>query len=584
MRHSLLWRILTPFILLLLVTLGLLSIYLTGFLRENYLAQTKSSLLSEARLLRTSLAPLLEVNPHDPAINELTRRSALLLNARVTVILADGQVVGESERPLSEMEKHFDRPEVQQALLGREATEIRHSNTVNTDLLYAAVPVEKNGRVIAIVRLAAPLTYIQDSLRALVRSVFIASLIAALVGALMAVLITRSTLRPLGALNQAVTQLSTGILPEIDETPQKDELSRLQNAFRGMSTELQRRLNELAAEREKLEAVLRNMTDAIVIVDREGIVQRLNPAAARMFNIAIEQAPGRSLIEIVRQHQFVELWQACRRQESPQSLSLEVAGEHLFIQAVATPLGQEMEGAVVMVFQDLTRLRRLENIRRDFVSNISHELRTPLASLKALAETLNAGALEDPPAARRFLRQMETEIDNLTQLVQELLELSRIESGRAPLDVHEIDPLAFLRQATERMQVQAERAGLTLRLDCLTPLPTVRADPGRIQQVLMNLIHNAIKFTPPGGTITVTARPFGRELIISVQDTGVGISPEDLPRIFERFYKGDRSRSGGGTGLGLSIARHLVEAHGGRIWATSQVNQGSTFSFTLPLA
>ncbi|HCE17416.1 MAG TPA: PAS domain-containing sensor histidine kinase [Anaerolinea thermolimosa] len=584
MRHSLLWRILTPFILLLLVTLGLLSIYLTGFLRENYLAQTKSSLLSEARLLRTTLAPLLEVNPRDPAINELTHRSALLLNTRVTIILADGQVVGESERPLSEMENHFDRPEVQQALLGREATEIRHSNTLNTDLLYAAVPVEKNGQVIAIVRLAAPLTYIQDSIRALVRSVFIASLIAALVAALMAVLITRSTLRPLGALNQAVTQLSTGILPEIDETSQKDELSRLQNAFRGMSTELQRRLTELAAEREKLEAVLRNMTDAIVIVDREGIVQRLNPAAARMFNIAIEQAPGRSLTEIVRQHQFVELWQACRQQESPQSLSLEVAGEHLFIQAVATPLGQEMEGAVVMVFQDLTRLRRLENIRRDFVSNISHELRTPLASLKALAETLNAGALEDPPAARRFLRQMETEIDNLTQLVQELLELSRIESGRAPLDVHEIDPLAFLRQATERMQVQAERAGLTLQLDCPTSLPAVRADPGRIQQVLMNLIHNAIKFTPPGGTITVTARPFGRELIISVQDTGVGISPEDLPRIFERFYKGDRSRSGGGTGLGLSIARHLVEAHGGRIWATSQLNQGSTFSFTLPLA
>ena len=243
-----------------------------------------------------------------------------------------------------------------------------------------------------------------------------------------------------------------------------------------------------------------------------------------------------------------------------------------------------MEGAVLLVFQDLTRVRKLETVRRDFISNVSHDLRTPLASVKALAETLNEGALEDPPAARRFLKQIETEIDNMTQLVHELLELSRIESGRVPIERRSIDPCQFLEQAIERMALQAERAGLSLRLDCAGDLPQVRVDPERIQQVLVNLIHNAVKFTRPGGEIVVSAAPRGSEVVIQVRDTGVGIAPEDLARIFERFYKADRSRSGGGTGLGLSIARHLVEAHGGRIWAESETDQGSSFFFTLPAA
>jgi two-component system phosphate regulon sensor histidine kinase PhoR len=243
-----------------------------------------------------------------------------------------------------------------------------------------------------------------------------------------------------------------------------------------------------------------------------------------------------------------------------------------------------MEGEVLMVFQNLTRVRRLETVRRDFISNISHELRTPLASLKALVETLQEGALEDPPAARRFLKQMEIEIDNLTQMVQEVLELTRIESGRVPLELKTIDPCEFLDSSIERMKLQAERAGLTLRLECTPDLPAVRADSGRMMQVFVNLIHNAIKFTQPGGEIIVSASPQEKEVVFSVKDTGVGIASEDLTRIFERFYKADRSRSGGGTGLGLSIARHMVEAHGGRIWVESELNVGSTFYFTLPMA
>jgi two-component system, OmpR family, phosphate regulon sensor histidine kinase PhoR len=281
---------------------------------------------------------------------------------------------------------------------------------------------------------------------------------------------------------------------------------------------------------------------------------------------------------------LVDLFHKCQETQEQQSTTLELSGEHLFLQGIAIPLGKALPGSILLLFQDLTRLRRLEMVRRDFVSNVSHELRTPLASLKALVETLQEGALDDPPAAHRFLTRMDSEIDTLTQMVQELLELSRIESGKVPLQLKPIAPREMLIQAVERMSLQAERAGLTLRADCPADLPLVLADVDRMEQVLINLLHNAIKFTPPGGVITLNARQDNDTVVFSVKDTGVGIAQNDLERIFERFYKADRARSGGGTGLGLSISRHLVEAHAGRIWAESDPGKGSTFYFALPTA
>jgi two-component system phosphate regulon sensor histidine kinase PhoR len=248
----------------------------------------------------------------------------------------------------------------------------------------------------------------------------------------------------------------------------------------------------------------------------------------------------------------------------------------------------------VVILQDLTKIRRLDTVRRDFISNISHELRTPLASLKALVDTLRDGALEDPPAAQRFLDRIETEVDALTQMVQELLELSRIESRQAPLSLDPTSVADVVIPPTERLRPQAERASLSLRVDVPSELPHVLADTERVQQVVTNLVHNAIKFTQPGGQVSVRAYADGGDgrspvdvsrdptVVIEVADTGVGIPIDDVPRIFERFYKADRARSGGGTGLGLAIAKHIVQGHGGHIWAESVEGQGSTFCFSLP--
>jgi len=282
---------------------------------------------------------------------------------------------------------------------------------------------------------------------------------------------------------------------------------------------------------------------------------------------------------VIRQHQLIEAWRVCQESGEMQTQSVEMSDRRQFLQIVAIP--DRTTGGSLLLVQDLTRVRHLETVRRDFVSNISHELRTPLASLKALTETLQDGALEDHEAAKRFLVRIEAEVDALTQMAAELLELSRIESGQVPLDLKPVSPATLLFTALDRMRMQVERAAITFSVVCPPDLPSIRADAPRLEQVLVNLIHNAVKFTPPGGQVILSAQKEEYFIRFAVQDSGVGISTEDLPRIFERFYKTDRARTSGGTGLGLSISRHIVEAHGGKIWAESEEGKGSTFFFTI---
>jgi two-component system phosphate regulon sensor histidine kinase PhoR len=322
----------------------------------------------------------------------------------------------------------------------------------------------------------------------------------------------------------------------------------------------------------------------VIITDGAEKVRLINPAAARLLDTSESEAVGRPFTQVVRYHKLIQLWQRSRERREEVEEAIEVYRQDTFLRVIVTPLDDEgMEGTLT-ILQDLTRIRRLETVRRDFISNVSHELRTPLASLKALVETLRDGALEDTETALRFLNRMETEVDALTQMVNELLELSRIESRQVPLQLAPATIEEVILPAVERLRPQAERAGLNLMVTLLPDLPRVQADIERAQQVVTNLVHNAIKFTPPGGQVAVSAEVMGEEMVIAVRDTGMGIAAEDLSRIFERFYKADRARSGGGTGLGLAIAKHIVQAHGGRIWAESGgEGQGSTFYFTLPL-
>jgi two-component system, OmpR family, phosphate regulon sensor histidine kinase PhoR len=358
-----------------------------------------------------------------------------------------------------------------------------------------------------------------------------------------------------------------------------NDLEQLSNAVHALAATFHLQLSNLEAERARLATILDQLTDGVLIADAEGRIQLANPAAEKLFG-AGSPLTGRTVAVALRQHQLVETWRKCQQTGQIQSDSVELPASRQFIQIVAIP--DRQTGGSLLMLQDLTRVRRLETVRRDFISNVSHELRTPLASLKALTETLNEGALEDPPAARRFLGRIQTEVDALTQMATELLELSRIESGQVPLELQKVAAGRLLRTSADRMKAQADRAGVNLRVEVPENLPEIRADASRLEQVLVNLIHNALKFTPADGEVALTAALDEKFVRFSVRDTGVGIPDDDLPRIFERFYRVDRSRSGSGTGLGLSIARHIVEAHGGRIWAASREGAGSTFYFTIP--
>ena len=355
------------------------------------------------------------------------------------------------------------------------------------------------------------------------------------------------------------------------------ELEQLSNTVKALFTSLNSQLSNIDANRARLAAVLDQMTDAVLIASAEARIQFANPAAEKLFGTGLM---GRSVTEVLRNHQLIQAWQRSQELDEMQVETAEHTGRGHFLQLVVIP-DQHAPGGSLLVLQNLTRIRQLETIRRDFISNLSHELRTPLASLKALTDTLQDGALSDPEAAPRFLGRIVTEVDALIQMAQELLDLSRIESGKVNLERKPIAPQKLLTSAADRMRMQAERAGLSLDVECRPDLPDVRADAPRIEQVLVNLIHNAVKFTPPGGNVVLIAEADESAVRFAVKDSGVGIPADDVPRIFERFYRVDKARTGGGTGLGLSISKHLVESHGGKIWAESREGEGSTFYFTL---
>lgn len=383
-------------------------------------------------------------------------------------------------------------------------------------------------------------------------------------------------------LTQVVRRLAAGEAGVRNWNTGADDLGQLQRAVNLLADRAERHEQRRSRERDRFDTVLHAMSDGVLMLDRRGFVTSMNPAAAALLRLPVERAVQKSFVQVVRDYRVADAWQSCLQTGAAQTVTVEV-NPGFYLRVNVAPFLNDASSGYAVLLQDLSHLYRLETVRRDFVSNISHELRTPLASMKALVDTLRDGAIADPPAAERFLGRMEVEVDSMTQMVQELLELSRIESGQAPLRLFPAQVALLVEPAVERLRPQAERASLTLAVVLHAELPPVMVDADRIRQVIINLVHNAIKFTPSGGFVTVTARAVPDGVVISVADTGTGIPAADVPRIFERFYKADRARAGGGTGLGLAIAKHTVQAHNGRIWVESVEGRGSTFSFTLPL-
>ncbi|MEJ2484749.1 MAG: ATP-binding protein [Anaerolineales bacterium] len=365
--------------------------------------------------------------------------------------------------------------------------------------------------------------------------------------------------------------------------PPKDNLEKATDVLNHLAVELESKFKNLEQDQARIDAVLSYMNDGVMILDQFGYVVFTNLAFQKIFNVEGDQTIGHKINRVIPYYQIIDLWEEFESTGLYQGSLIELSEFGKLIQVNIFPFETNTTKQSILIFQDLTKLRQLETVRRDFISNISHELRTPLASLKAIAETLQISALDDPTAARKFLEKMDTEIDSLTLLVNELLELSRIESGQVPLEMVPTSAWEILSNAFERMKILAEKEKIDLTAKKQEGQYFILADPPRLTQVLVNIIHNAIKFSSKGGKIRCSLHYQEGKAIFRIRDNGIGIPREDLPRIFERFYKSRRVKKGAGTGLGLSIAKHLVEAHGGEIWVESQLGEGSTFYISLPI-
>ncbi len=564
-------RVLLGSVLTILVALAVVAAAVPGIATQHETLVLGARLASEAALAG-DLSRDLFVRADADALDLLAKRIASDASVRVTFVATDGTVLGESDEDRRTMENHATRPEIVPALAGGEGRAVRHSATVDRDLLYVAVPVRVGDRIVGVSRLALPLVAVDALAARLSLSLLAAALVAALVAVFAAWVIQRVIARPIEVLTERAEAQDASF-----DIRGPVEVERLAAALRRSSAAVRAEHAVAESERDRLATLIDELGDAILIADADGRVLLANAAARASSG---PDVVGRRLPEVVRDHEVLAAI-ASARDGRDATATIERADPRRFMRAVARPLEG---GQILVVLQDLTTLRRLETVRSDFVANVSHELRRPITSLKAMAEALEEGALNDPAAARDFVHRMHQEIDGLAQLTNELLTLTRIESGAETLTLLPQSPGALLADCARRMGPLASRADVALLVEP-GDAPAVRADGERVAQVLANLVHNAVKFTPAGGSVRLSAAREDGRVAFSVTDTGVGIERADLERVFERFYKADRSRSGGGTGLGLAIAKHIVHAHGGEIEARSDgPGRGATFRFTLPLA
>jgi two-component system, OmpR family, phosphate regulon sensor histidine kinase PhoR len=507
---------------------------------------------------------------------------------RLTVIAADGAVLCDSEAHPASMVNHLARPEVAAALSAGSGLTRRESATLHRPLLYAAVRVGE-GAATRIVRVAIPTEILAASERRLDLIVLLTVLSIAGLAVVPALYLGQRVARRLERMVGFSRAVAGGDLTAHLSVTQRDELGELEESLDEMGRQLGMWLRGMQAESDKVRGILGAMVEGVVVISATGDVILMNRRAEEIFALAPDtDYHGRPLLETCRDPELQELLRetiATGVQVSLREITLASATRRSLAVSVA-PLGDRL--GFVLVFHDITEIKRLETMRRDFVANVSHELRTPLTAIRGYAETLLSGALEDPARARNFLGVIDRHSERLSRLIDDLLTLSDLELGKSPLKKDAVLLEALVDEILEVLREKAARGRVTLVKDLPAGLPLLLGDGDRLQQVLINLADNAVKYTPPGGTVTIAARTSetaaSSDVEVSVSDTGGGIPAEEIPRLTERFYRVDKARSRelGGTGLGLAIVKHIVQAHGGRLDIASTLNVGTTVKFSVP--
>jgi two-component system phosphate regulon sensor histidine kinase PhoR len=506
--------------------------------------------------------------------------------ARVTVITADGRVLADSQSDPQTMENHATRPEVLEAMAKGDGRSIRHSVTINRDLLYYAVRQNTLAGTPIVLRFALPLETVDETLSSFRRRLWLASFFILLIAGGISLLFSRSFTGRVERLKDFSRRVAEGDFRPLPREGSGDAIEALGISLNRTAARLDRTIQTLTEERNLSSAILGSMVEGVAVVNGSERLVFANPGFAEILSLDVPPTSGSALVEVVRQTELLEAVRQVLHGE-PRVQSEIVTGtlrQHHFAITVAAVRAGDTTGAVV-VLHDITELRRLERVRRDFVANVSHEFRTPLTAIQGFAETLLAGAIDDPQNRTRFLEIILEHSRRLARLTEDLLMLSKMDAERLELEIRRLSVSQLIESCLETAQRRAAEKDLRISVNTPQRLPDIAGDRRRLAEVLQNLLDNAIQYTLPGGQIMLSAEAGEEEVVLTVSDTGIGIPQADQPRIFERFYRVDvaRSREAGGTGLGLAIAKHLVEVHGGRLWVDSEVGQGSQFHFSVPL-
>jgi two-component system phosphate regulon sensor histidine kinase PhoR len=591
-RTSLFWKLGLTYLALLLAVLASVDFYASRILRQDYLRAADERLESLGQLAIKRPPPF-----EDPAALAGWAEWMSRSGARVTVIAAAGGVLADSAHDPETMENHSNRPEFRQAMASGQGKSVRHSVTLDRDLVYWAVRLPR-GTGAVVVRFALPLAEINSSLAAIRGRLLAASLLILVLGVGISLLFSHRFSHRVDRLKQFSRRVAAGDFRLLPASGPRDELAELAGTLNETAANLAATIGSLTEERNRSAAILRSMVEGVAVIDVGQHLAFCNEAFAEIAGMSPARAEGRPMLEVLRKPLLVELVRRALGGEEGLTGEITVGGgrQRVFAATVspvpaqeggpAAPAGRERVIGAVLVLHEITELRRLEQVRTDFVANVSHELKTPLTSIQGFAETLLAGALDDPEHNRRFVEIIRNHALRLSRLTDDLLKLSRIEAGKMLPEFQPVRLAEMLAGEVETVRPRAEQKQLGLEVRCSSDLPPVRGDAALLQEVLRNLLDNAVLYTPAGGRIEVSAEQREGFAVVTVSDTGIGIPEAEQTRIFERFYRVDaaRSRELGSTGLGLAIAKHIVEAHGGRIGVESAVGQGSKFYFTIPLS
>ncbi|MFA5087976.1 MAG: ATP-binding protein [Candidatus Omnitrophota bacterium] len=590
MRTKLHHKITIAFVVIIAVIFLGIYFFLNTNFKENTYQRIRTNLIKQIFLSRTYIEEKSLSQPPSFDLDQWADKIGRDLRLRATIIALDGTVYGDSQinkDKLLNAENHLYRPEVQQAVKAGFGESRRFSTTLKRDMLYLA-KTYGHGRARGIIRLSVPL-YEVDAVSGHLRktmgfSFIFAFLLAIVVSFLASIFISR----PLRQISGTVQDMAKGDLSGKAAVDSKDEIGDLAEAFNHMSEQIKMRMEEVITSKSRLEAVLFSMFEGVMVIDLDGRILLVNQRLKDFLRIS-DETSGKKPLEVIRNIEIQEIADSVlnlKKGVESRQISLLIPEEKILLVHAAPVIHQEKTEGAVLVFHDVTELKRLEQIRKDFVANVSHELRTPISSIKGYAETLLEGALDDKENAKDFLRIIYADSDRLAKLIEDILDLSKIESGRLKIDLRPIPLGPVLKRVVSGLSGPAKAKSITVSVDIPSGIPPILADETRISQVLFNLIDNALKYTNDGGQITISARAGDRSVQVDVADTGIGIPEQDWARIFERFYRVDKARSRelGGTGLGLAIVKHIIQAHNGEVFLRSVEGQGSTFSFTVPQA